>query len=141
MTPHQIRLVQDSFLQVEPIAETAAMLFYTQLFTLDPGLQPLFKGDMKQQGRLLMTMIGAAVRGLTKLETLAPAVRQLGSRHAGYGVRTEHYATVGSALLWTLEQGLGGQFTPEVREAWTQAYGLLAQVMQEGARASATQSA
>ena len=141
MTPHQIKLVQDSFQEVEPIRDTAAMLFYTQLFALDPTLRPLFKGDIQQQGKLLMTMIGAAVRGLTNLGTLAPAVRQLGARHAGYGVRTGHYATVGSALLWTLEQGLGEQFTPDVRDAWTAAYGLLAQVMQQGAEAGATQSA
>lgn len=133
MTPHQIDLVQKSFGEVKPIAATAAELFYNRLFTLDPGLRPLFKGEMAKQGQMLMGMIGAAVGGLRNLETLAPVVRQLGARHVGYGVREEHYATVGSALLWTLEQGLGSKFTPEVRDAWSNAYELLSDVMQMGA--------
>ena len=133
MTPQQINLVQETFADVKPIAATAAELFYNRLFTLDPALRPLFKGEMGQQGQMLMSMIGSAVGGLRNLEKLAPVVRQLGARHVRYGVRTEHYATVGSALLWTLEQGLGPKFTPEVREAWTAAYTLLSDVMQLGA--------
>jgi hemoglobin-like flavoprotein len=133
MTPRQIDLVQDSFAQVKPIAEAAADLFYARLFLLDPSLRDLFKGDMKKQGQMLMSMIGAAVNGLGNLEALSPVVRQLGARHVGYGVKAEHYETVGSALLWTLDTGLKEQFTPEVRDAWTSAYQLLADVMQLGA--------
>jgi hemoglobin-like flavoprotein len=133
MTPRQIDLVQKSFNDVKPIAATAAELFYKRLFALDPSLRPMFKGEMGKQGQMLMSMIGAAVSGLRNLETLAPVVRNLGARHVGYGVKTEHYATVGSALLWTLEQGLGDKFTPEVRDAWTGAYMLLSEVMQLGA--------
>jgi hemoglobin-like flavoprotein len=134
MTPHQINLVQQSFAKVKPIAATAAELFYNRLFSLDPALRPLFKsGDMAKQGQMLMSMIGAAVAGLRNLETLSPVVRQLGARHVGYGVQTRHYATVGGALLWTLEQGLGDEFTPEVRDAWATAYELLSDVMQLGA--------
>jgi hemoglobin-like flavoprotein len=133
MTPQQIDVVQQSFGEVKPIAAVAADLFYKRLFALDPSLRPMFKGEMTKQGQMLMSMIGAAVSGLRNLETLAPVVRQLGARHAGYGVRTEHYATVGSALMWTLEQGLGAKFTPEVREAWAGAYDLLSEVMQLGA--------
>lgn len=133
MTPQQINLVQETFADVKPIAATAAELFYNRLFTLDPALRPLFKGEMGQQGQMLMSMIGSAVGGLRNLEKLAPVVRQLGARHVRYGVRTEHYATVGSALLWTLEQGLGPKFTPDVRDAWTAAYTLLSDMMQLGA--------
>ncbi len=133
MTPQQITLVQASFADVKPIATTAAELFYNRLFTLDPALRPLFKGDMGQQGQMLMSMIGAAVSGLKDLERLAPVVRQLGARHVRYGVQAQHYATVGSALLWTLGQGLGDKFTPAVREAWTAAYTLLSDVMLLGA--------
>jgi hemoglobin-like flavoprotein len=93
----------------------------------------MFRGDMGKQGAMLMSMIGAAVNGLRNLETLAPVVRQLGARHVKYGVKAGHYATVGDALLWTLEQGLEDDFTPEVRDAWAAAYGLLAEVMQLGA--------
>ncbi len=134
MTPHQIELVQKTFTDIKPIADTAAELFYNRLFTIDPKLRPLFKGDIKEQGQMLMSMLGVAVNGLNKLETLAPAVRKLGARHVSYGVRDEHYATVGAALLWTLGQGLGDAFSPTVREAWVSAYSLLANVMQEGAR-------
>ncbi|HEY0823759.1 MAG TPA: globin family protein [Ramlibacter sp.] len=134
MTPHQIDLVQQSYAQVRPIAATAAALFYERLFQMDPSLRPLFRGgDMAGQGQMLMSMIGSAVAGLRNLGALAPVLRQLGARHVGYGVKTEHYATVGGALLWTLQQGLGEDFTPEVRAAWAAAYGLLADVMQFGA--------
>lgn len=133
MTPEQIRLVQTSFQKVIPISETAADLFYHRLFELDPSLRGLFKGDMQEQGRKLMHMIHAAVLGLDKPETIIPTVRNLGKRHASYGVQSKHYATVGSALLWTLEQGLGKDFTPEAKTAWTDTYMLLAGVMQEAA--------
>jgi methyl-accepting chemotaxis protein len=140
LTPIQISLVQHSFSQVAPIAEAAAEMFYRRLFELDPTLSRLFKGDMKQQGQKLMQMIGAAVRGLDDLARLVPVVQQLGVRHNGYGVRPEHYDTVGAALLWTLQQGLGAAFTPEVRAAWTAVYGVLAGTMKDAAARSATLS-
>jgi hemoglobin-like flavoprotein len=133
MTPEQKRLVQESFSRVLPIKDQAAGLFYDRLFTLDPSLRALFKGDIKRQGALLMAMINTAVNGLNRLDEIVPAVQQLGRRHADYGVRREHYATVASALLWTLEQGLGEAWTPPVKEAWTACYGLLADVMQKAA--------
>jgi hemoglobin-like flavoprotein len=131
MTEKQKFLVQESFQKVQPIAEAAARLFYDRLFTLDPSLRSLFRGDLQEQGRKLMQMIGMAVKGLDRLDQLVPAVENLGRRHAGYGVRNEHYETVGTALLWTLEQGLGEDFTEDVKEAWATVYGLLAGVMQE----------
>ena len=133
MTPQQVALVKQSFALVAPIAETAAELFYGRLFELDPSLRPMFRGDMKEQGRKLMQMLAVVVANLERLETLLPAVEALGRRHAGYGVKDEHYATVATALLWTLEQGLGEGFTPAVREAWTTAYLTLAGVMQQAA--------
>jgi hemoglobin-like flavoprotein len=137
MTPRQIDLVQDSFAEIKPIAPAAAELFYSRLFMLDPGLKPMFKGDMAKQGQMLMSVLGSAVAGLRNLEALAPVVRKLGERHVGYGVKDEHYATVGAALLWTLQIGLKDKFTPEVREAWSTAYALLSDVMQLGARQAA----
>jgi hemoglobin-like flavoprotein len=130
MTPTQITLVQQSFDHVKPIADTAAHLFYNRLFELDPTLRPMFRGDMQEQGRKLMQMLSVAVAGLTRLDTLVPAVEALGRRHQGYGVQNEHYATVGVALLWTLGQGLGDAFTPDVEAAWATAYGVLSSVMQ-----------
>jgi nitric oxide dioxygenase len=133
MDAAQVTLVRESFAKVAPIAETAAGLFYGRLFELDPALKPLFKGDMKEQGRKLMQMIGTAVAGLDRLDAIVPAVEALGKRHAGYGVASAHYDTVGAALLWTLEQGLGAAFTPEVKAAWAETYGLLAGVMKKAA--------
>jgi hemoglobin-like flavoprotein len=139
MTPEQITLVKSSFASVQPIADQAGALFYGRLFVLDPSLRPLFKGDFAEQSRALMRMITIAVNGLDRLETIVPAVQALGVRHAGYGVVDAHYQTVAGALLWTLEQGLGDNFTSDVAEAWTAAYGILAKTMQDAARSTATQ--
>ena len=133
MNNAQKLLVQASFRKVVPIADVAAALFYARLFELDPSLRRLFRSDLDAQGRKLMHMLGVAVAGLDYLDRLVPNVQALGRRHVGYGVTDAHYATVGSALLWTLEQGLGQEFTPSVREAWTAVYTLLAEVMQQAA--------
>jgi len=133
MTPHQIKLVQDSFAKVVPIKDAAAGMFYERLFELDPNLRSLFKGDMNEQRKKLMAMIATAVGGLNKLDEIVPAVQALGERHADYRVRPEHYETVGAALLWTLEKGLGEAFTADVAKAWTDVYGLLSSTMIEAA--------
>ena len=132
MTLNEKNLVLRSFAQVMPIAETAAELFYGRLFELDPTLRPMFRGDMREQGRKLMQMLAVAVHGLDRLHEILPAVRAMGRRHAGYGVTDEHYDTVASALLWTLEQGLGEQFTPDVKAAWVSVYTMLANAMKSG---------
>ena len=132
MDATQITLVQSTWSKVLPVSETAADLFYNRLFEIGPSTEALLKGDMKEQGRQLMQMITAAVNGLNDL--VVPAVQDLGRRHGGYGVRDEHYGSVASALLWTLEQGLGEDFTPEVKTAWTATYMLLARVMQDAAK-------
>ena len=132
MLPEQKTLIQDSFALVVPIANTAAELFYARLFELDPSLRTMFRGDMREQGRKLMQMLTVAVRGLDRLDAILPAVQALGRRHAAYGVRDEHFETVGAALLWTLEQGLGSAFTPEVAQAWASLYAVVATTMQDG---------
>lgn len=133
MNDHTILLVKESFDLVEPIAPQAAALFYSKLFEADPSIAPLFKGDMVAQGHKLMQMIALAVARLDQPEVLVPALQKLGARHAGYGVRDAHYATVGAALIETLRQGLGVAFTPEVEEAWGEVYGVLAGTMKEAA--------
>jgi nitric oxide dioxygenase len=127
-------LVQDSFSKVVPIADQAAGLFYDRLFELDPALRTMFPEDMTEQKKKLMQMIASAVRGLDDLESLVPVVRDLGVRHAGYGVEDAHYDTVGTALLWTLGKGLGDLFNDETRDAWTEVYTLLATTMKDAAR-------
>lgn len=137
MTPGQVALVQASFQQVAPIAPQAAALFYGRLLETDPSTRPLFAGkDMAEQGRKLMATLGFVVAGLSKPETVLPAAEALAVRHTGYGVTEAQYATVGAALLWTLDQGLGAGFTAEVEAAWTAAYTLLAGVMVAAAKAA-----
>ena len=131
MTPEQVRLVQSSMQKVLFISEIAAELFYRRLFELDPALRPLFQGDIKEQGRKLIQMLHTVVDSLGQLATILPEVEAMARRHVIYGVQPQHYDTVGTALLWTLEQGLGNGFTAEVRAAWTEAYNLLAGVMQK----------
>jgi hemoglobin-like flavoprotein len=131
MTPEQVDLVQRSWRSVLPVGGTAAELFYGKLFSLDPSLQSLFKGDLREQGRNLTAMISVAVGALSRPERIMLAVQQLGRRHAAYGVEQRHYELVGLALLWTLAQVLGEAFTPEVRDAWSQVYRLLATTMQD----------
>jgi hemoglobin-like flavoprotein len=136
LTSEQIDLIRTTWAAVEPIQDVASEMFYQRLFRLDPALEPLFAHtDMRTQGRMLMQTLAIVVKSVDHLEQLVPAVRALGSRHAGYGVKSEDYATVGQALLWTLEEGLGDSFTLAARYAWAAAYGLLAAVMIEAAEA------
>ena len=133
MTPQQISLIQQSWTEVVPISDTAAGLFYQRLFVLDPEVRPMFKGDMREQGQKLMKMLGLVVNSLTRLDELVPVAQDLARKHVDYGVKPAHYDTVGAALLWTLEQGLGSKFSDEVKSAWTAAYGVLSQVMKDAA--------
>jgi hemoglobin-like flavoprotein len=134
VTEEQQALVRSSFASIAPSAEAVAAQFYARLFELDPSLRPLFKGDMAAQGQKLMAMIGVAVANLHRLDAVIPAIAQLGARHRGYGVTEAHYATVGAALIWTLQQGLGDAFDDTMRAAWTQCYVTVAGVMKAGAQ-------
>lgn len=141
MTPRQIEVVQQSFNKVRPIQTTAAALFYDRLFTIDPEIRPLFRHDMVEQGAKLMAAIDMVVRALDRIEPMLATVRGLARRHVGYGVTDRHYVSVGAALLWTLEQGLGDEFTEEVRDAWASAYQVLSSTMMEAAAESSPAAA
>ena len=131
MTPQTVSLVQHSFRKVVPMADTAADLFYARVFALAPEARALFPDDMAAQKTKLMQMLATAVQNLHKPETVVPVVRDLG--HVGYGVAPAHYAIVGEALMDTLAQGLGEEWTPEIAEAWRETYETIAKVMLEGA--------
>ena len=133
MTDQQVQLVQQTFMKVLPISDLAAQLFYKRLFEIDPSLKPMFKGDMQGQGRKLMQMIGMTVQGLSVPGEIMGLVADLGRKHVEYGVVDAHYDTVCAALMWTLGQGLGTSFTPEVKIAWTEAYEFLAKIMKDAA--------
>jgi nitric oxide dioxygenase len=129
MTPDHVKLVQESFAKVAPISETAAVLFYDRLFEIAPKVKAMFPTDMTEQRRKLMATLAVVVGGLGNLESVLPAASALAKRHVSYGAKAEHYPVVGSALLWTLEKGLGDGWTPDVAEAWTAAYGTLSGFM------------
>lgn len=133
VTPEEVSLVQSSWEKVAPISDTAAELFYGKLFELDPSLKSMFPDDMAEQKKKLMQTLAVCVNGLSDLGEIVPAVRALGQRHVGYKVVDEQYATVGEALLWTLEQGLGDDYTAATADAWRSVYGVLSATMKEAA--------
>jgi hemoglobin-like flavoprotein len=133
MTPKQIRLIRQSFELMRPEADAVARTFYNRLFQLAPALRKMFPESLEEQGRKLMQMIGTAIELLGRADQLTPAWQALGRRHAGYGAEDEDYEIVGTALLLTFEQELGPAFTPDVREAWTQLYVILATTMRGAA--------
>jgi hemoglobin-like flavoprotein len=129
MTPDQVRLVQQSFSKVAPIADQAAVIFYDRLFQVAPQVKALFPADLTEQRKKLMAMLAAVVSGLSNIESILPAASALATRHVSYGAKAEHYPVVGGTLLWTLEKGLGEAWTPEIAAAWTAAYGTLSTYM------------
>jgi hemoglobin-like flavoprotein len=140
-TEIDIKLVRQTFDLVVPISGVAADLFYERLFYIAPSLRGMFPDDMRDQKRKLMVMLATAVHSLNDLDALAPQLMMLGARHAGHGVKDWHYKTVGEALIWTLERGLAGAFTPEVERAWVRVYLLIAATMQAGADEATTMQA
>jgi nitric oxide dioxygenase len=140
MEDAKVKLINDSFAAV-PSADAFAALFYTKLFSLDPSVRALFRRDMKDQGRKLMALVGIAVANARNPDAIKSAVEQLAVRHVGYGVKMEHFPTVGAALLWTLEQELGPRFDRATKEAWAQLYGELVAIMAPHFSAAAAASA
>src|SRR6266446_1298135 len=129
MTPDQVKLVQQSFAKVAPIADQAAVIFYDRLFEVAPQVKAMFPADLTEQRKKLIAMLSVVVNGLSNLDSVLPAASALARRHVSYGARPEHYRVVGGALLWTLEKGLGDSWTPEVSDAWAAAYGTLSGFM------------
>jgi nitric oxide dioxygenase len=129
MTPDQVQLVQQSFAKVAPISEQASVIFYDRLFEVAPSVRALFPDDMKEQRKKLMATLAVVVNGLTNIEAVLPAASALAKRHVNYGAKPEHYPVVGGALLFTLQKGLGADWTPELAAAWTAAYGTLSTYM------------
>ena len=142
MLARQKKLIQDTWAQVVPIADQAAAIFYQRLFEIDPSTRPLFNTtDMAQQRKKLLQILSVAVSSLDNLGALGKTVEGLGHRHAGYGVKDTHYDSVGVALLWTLEQGLGAAWTPEAAATWKEVYGLLSSIMRNAQQAASAKAA
>jgi nitric oxide dioxygenase len=128
-------MVQHSLRGLAPQAEAMVGSFYQRLFELDPSLRGLFHGDMRDQIRKFIEMLNVVTDQLSQLARLAPALREMGIRHAGYGVRTAHYATVRAALLGALAHSAGPTWTAELEGAWSRAYDFLARTMIEATAA------
>lgn len=133
ITKRQIDLIQQSYKKVEPIADTAAEIFYDKLFEYEPSVKPMFKKNIKDQGRMLMGTLKVAINGLNNLEALVPVLEKLAVKHVNYGVKAEHYTPVGNALLYTLKTGLGPEWNPELRQAWVDVYRVMAHTMKSAA--------
>jgi hemoglobin-like flavoprotein len=136
MEQKTVDLVQSSFKKVLPIADTAVEIFYEKLFIIDPSLKAMFPKNeelMSLQRNKLRDMLAGAVNGLSNLDALVPILQGLGRKHVDYKVEKTHYDMVGLALLQALEAGLGDDFTPEVKGAWAEVYGVMASVMTEAA--------
>ena len=133
MNAAQRKLVQTTFAKLAVMPEVAGALFYERLFAINPSFRPLFKNDMRVQVGRLMTMLSMVVYNLHQPGQILPAMRDLAVRHVGYGVKLADYDALRDALLCTLEQALGEDLTPAVREAWTVCYDELAGEMKEAA--------
>ncbi len=129
MNENKIILIRESFALVLPASKDVGLLFYRNLFALDPALKSMFSQDLTQQSAKLMQMLSAAVNLLDNFDELVPVVQQLAKRHVHYDVTPQHYKTVGDALIKTLLEGLGDALTQEACVAWKELYLLLSQTM------------
>ena len=133
METRSISLVQISFEDVVLLGEKVAEIFYDELFAVEPGLKKMFKGDMAEQRRKLLTTLALVVRSLHEPQRMMEPMKALAKRHVGYGVEPSHYTYVGNALIRTLQKGLGDRFTPELQQAWVEAYTMIANIMKSAA--------
>lgn len=138
MTQDEIQSIRKSFRLLDGKTELVAMLFYKRLFQIDPSLRKLFRGDITEQGKKLMSAMGVLNASLGRFPTLRPTLRHMGKRNVDYGVRPQHYHTVATALLQTLEEFAGPHFGQELRQAWTKLLDLVAGEMLQGATEAET---
>lgn len=133
MTPEQVLLTRKSFAELTRHEHVAALVFYRRLFEMDPSLRPLFTTDIEEQAQKLLDMLGILIAMLERPLGLEMELRAMGARHLDYGVKDEHYATVGGALLHMLAEVLGSKFTAETKAAWLALYQAVQTTMKAGA--------
>jgi nitric oxide dioxygenase len=139
MTSRQIELVENSWEFILRNTNDAGAIFYSRLFEINPTLRTLFKEDIESQAQKLVSLITFAVHKLYNLEEILDDVKALGARHAKYNVKSEHYASVANALLWTLEKSLNAQWTEEMEDAWISVYNTLSKTMIDAAEDARSQ--
>ena len=133
LSPGQITLLRGTFLLVERQSAIAALVFYRHLFNLDPSLQALFHTSIELQGRKLMDALEFTLATLDNPAELVPVLEAMGRRHVTYGTKDEHYSTMRQAMLLTLGETLGEDYTPEAEAAWAIALDFINQAMIRGA--------
>ena len=136
MDAETLAVLRGSLAQLIASKVDVAEIFYRRLFELAPGVRSLFKPDLSEQRKKLITALVQIVAWADQPQQLTGYLQRMGARHTGYGTLPEHYDVVGAVLLWTFDRALGPEFTPTVREAWTIAYKLVATIMREGAVAT-----
>jgi nitric oxide dioxygenase len=129
MNVEQVQLVRDSLVHVRPIADGIAESFYSHLFEIAPHLKKLFTGNMKTQGAMLMTSLELAVSSMDDMERILPSVQALGERHSSYGVKKDYYPYAKESFLWALEKHLKDEFTPQLKNAWSESFDTLIGMM------------
>ena len=130
----QVELLEESFEAVKPQANEFANSFYHNLFATYPEAQPLFATTkMAEQKKKLLASLVLVVENLKNPDVLSGSLKGLGARHVKYGALPEHYPLVGNSLLMTFEQYLKEKWTPEVKQAWVDAYGAITEIMLDGA--------
>lgn len=129
-----VNALESSFDLVAPRGDELMELFYTRLFEVAPAVQPLFAhADMTRQRQMLLSALVLLRRSLRNLDAVVPTLRRLGARHVAYGAEEAHYAVVGTTLIGAMAEIAGEAWTPAYTDAWTEAFGVVATVMLEGA--------
>jgi len=130
----ETNILETSFDLIAPHGDELMDEFYGRLFEAAPAVRPLFPEDMRKQKSMLLSVLVLVRKSLRDLDRLVPALHSLGARHVAYGAKAEHYPVVGAALIASMAAVAGDAWTEEIEQAWTTAYGLIADVMVEGAR-------
>lgn len=134
MTDRKTLIIKTTWSYVMTQPELTGELFYGKLFELDPTLRQMFPENMEGQMHKLINMITYMVSRLQTLPQIQKDIDAMAIRHTGYGVKDEHYALVGKALLWVLEDRLEGQWDEEAAQAWSELYGIWAESMIRASR-------
>ena len=136
-----VNTLESSFDLIAPRGEELVEDFYASLFEAAPSVRPLFSDDMRRQKAMLLSALVLVRKSLRDLESLLPTLRALGARHVAYGAKAEHYPVVAQVLVGSMARVAGDAWSQEIEKAWSEALGVIAQVMLEGAASVETAEA
>src|SRR5262245_31485059 len=137
-----LQALETSFDLIAPRGDELMDEFYSRLFEAAPAVMPLFANtDLKRQKTMLLGTLVLLRKSLRDLDAIVPKLRDLGARHVAYGAQPDHYPVVGQALLGAMAAVAGSAWRPEYESAWTEAFGVVAGAMLEGAAAASLEDA